>query len=47
MKKWPFEPLVFSEKSPEAMLKASREFYREIRKRRTVREGAMVPVIGK
>jgi nitroreductase len=35
---WPFEPLEFEGKSPEDMLSASRTFYREIKKRRTVRE---------
>jgi nitroreductase len=38
MTDWPFQALDFTEKSPEDMLQASRLFYREIRKRRTVRD---------
>jgi nitroreductase len=44
MTDWPFEPLVFTGKSPEEMLRASQTFYREIRKRRTVREFSSRPV---
>jgi len=44
MTNWPFEPLVFSGKSPDEMLEASRAFYREIKKRRTVREFSSLPV---
>ena len=38
MTDWPFQALDFTEKTPEDMLQASRLFYQEIRKRRTVRE---------
>jgi len=38
MTDWPFQALGFTEKTPEDMLQASRLFYQEIRKRRTVRE---------
>lgn len=44
MTTWPFEALAFEEKSPETMLEASRDFYREIKKRRTVREFSDRPV---
>ena len=38
MNKWPFEPLMFGEKTLGEMRQAARGFYEEIRKRRTVRE---------
>jgi nitroreductase len=38
MSKWPFQPLEFVTKSNPEMLMASRAFYDEIRKRRTVRD---------
>jgi nitroreductase len=38
MTDWPFQALEFAEKSPEEMLQASRIFYQEIKKRRTVRD---------
>lgn len=44
MKKWPFEPLGFSEKDPEEMKKAAIAFYEQLRKRRTVREFSNRPV---
>jgi hypothetical protein len=44
MTDWPFESLVFTGKSREEMLGASQTFYREIRKRRTVREFSSRPV---
>jgi len=44
MSKWPFEPLQFDEKAPEEMLRAARDFYEHIRKRRTVREYSNRPV---
>ncbi len=44
MREWPFEPLVFSEKLPDDMREASRAFYTQIKKRRTVREFSNRPV---
>jgi len=44
MKTWPFEPLQFEQKSLADMQEASREFYDEIRRRRTVREFSSRPV---
>ena len=44
MKKWPFEPLVFNEMTPEEMQQASIAFYEQIKKRRTVREFSDRPV---
>jgi len=44
MTKWPFEPLVFSEKSEEEMRSAARAFYEHIRRRRTVRDFSDKPV---
>jgi len=44
MSKWPFEPLVFSEKSLPDMQQAAHDFYRQIRQRRTVREFSDRPV---
>ena len=44
MKKWPFEPLVFNEKTPQEMCDAAQEFYERIRRRRTVREFSERPV---
>ncbi len=38
MGKWPFQPLEFVTKSKPEMIKASRAFYDQIRKRRTVRD---------
>jgi len=38
MKKWPFEPLVFVKKTTQEMEQAAQGFYKQIRKRRTVRE---------
>jgi iodotyrosine deiodinase len=44
MKKWPFAPLVFNEKTPEEMCDAAHAYYDHIRKRRTVREFSELPV---
>lgn len=44
MTRWPFEPLRFEEKSPGEMRSAAERFYREIQKRRTVREFSDRPV---
>ena len=44
MKDWPFEPLVFSEKTQEEMTLAAKAFYEQIKKRRTVREFSARPV---
>lgn len=44
MTEWPFEPLVFSEKTPQEMQEAAHAFYAGIRKRRTVREFSDRPV---
>ncbi|HKJ17080.1 MAG TPA: nitroreductase family protein [Xanthomonadales bacterium] len=44
MKHWPFESLVFEEKSPEEMASAAEHFYDEIRLRRTVRDFSEKPV---
>lgn len=44
MSDWPFEPLVFSEKTHEEMALAARAFYEQIKKRRTVREFSTHPV---
>ena len=41
---WPFKPLGFDEKTPEKMLKDSRTYYEQIRKRRSVREFSDRPV---
>jgi nitroreductase len=41
---WPFEPLVFAEKSPDEMTAAAERFYTNIRRRRTVRDFADRPV---
>ena len=38
MKNWPFEALQFAEKPLSEMQQSARDFYQEIRKRRTVRE---------
>ena len=44
MKKWPFSPLEFNEKSPQEMREAARAFYDQIRMRRSVREFSDRPV---
>lgn len=44
MNDWPFEPLVFSEQTPKAMLQAVQGFYDHIRTRRTVRDFSARPV---
>lgn len=44
MKKWPFEPLVFTEKSTDEMTRAAHAFYKEIRLRRTVRDFSDKPL---
>ncbi len=44
MKNWPFEPLQFSEKSPQEMREAAQNYYDQIRRRRTVREFSERPV---
>ena len=44
MSEWPFEPLIFNEKTPGEMKEAARTFYEHIRKRRTVREFSDRPV---
>ena len=44
MNDWPFEPLVFSEKTREEMTQAAEAFYEQIKKRRTVREFSARPV---
>ena len=44
MRDWPFEPLVFSEKTQEEMTLAAKAFYEQIKKRRTVREFSARPV---
>lgn len=44
MKKWPFEPLSFSEKDPDEMKTAAKAFYKQLRRRRTVREFSNRPV---
>jgi len=44
VKHWPFESLVFEEKSPEEMASAAEHFYDEIRLRRTVRDFSEKPV---
>jgi len=41
---WPFEPLPFSEKPAEEMLRSVREFHANIRRRRTVRDFSDRPV---
>jgi nitroreductase len=44
MSKYPFEPLVFSEKTPLEMRESAKAFYDHIKKRRTVREFSDRPV---
>jgi len=44
MKKWPFKPLKFREKSTEEMQRSARVFYEQLRSRRTVREFSDRPV---
>ena len=44
MGKWPFESLQFREMPAEKMQIAAREFFEEIRKRRTVRDFSDRPV---
>jgi nitroreductase len=44
MNKYPFEPLVFSEKTPQEMRESAQAFYDHIKKRRTVREFSNRPV---
>jgi nitroreductase len=44
MSKWPFEPLQFSEQTPQEMARAAQGFYEHIRKRRSVREYSDRPV---
>lgn len=41
---YPFEPLEFVEFAPQEMLERSRAFYREMNRRRTVRDYAPRPV---
>jgi len=44
MSRYPFQPLDFKGKSDEEMLEASRNFYAEVRRRRTVRDFSDKPV---
>ncbi len=44
MSQWPFEPLQFSEKAPDEMLRSAQDFFEHVRKRRTVREFSERPV---
>ena len=44
MTKWPFQPLVFEEQTPEQMKASAQAFYDQIQKRRTVREFSDRPV---
>jgi iodotyrosine deiodinase len=44
MSEWPFEPLVYKEKSPDDMKREAKAFYEEIRLRRTVRDFSEKPV---
>ncbi|MEM9303523.1 MAG: nitroreductase family protein [Pseudomonadota bacterium] len=44
MSEWPFEPLAFEEKSPEAMRAAVAAFHASVRRRRTVRDYSDRPV---
>ena len=44
MKEPEFEPLAFTEKSPEEMIATSRSFYLDVKRRRTVREFSDRPI---
>jgi len=44
MKKWPFDPLEFNEKTPQEMREAAQKFYDQIKRRRSVREFSDRPV---